>query len=181
MNEKIVVTEKMHPEKEWFKEATGQTVESLPEFINHLMNDYEHDYGTIVHAIAACAIAAAWAADRTENGGITGFQASFVMWDFIRQWSKPNNKCGLKLVDYDDFLFPQYDYKYEKTLSKDNWEAIQKEAERMLEEIDANQKEAEERAGEVDVRHPHPHPDVVKHWQAIVAGNVPFGYRIRED
>ena len=25
------------------------------------------------------------------------------------------------------------------------------------------------------------HPDVIKHWESIVAGNVPFGYKIKED
>ena len=59
MAEKIVVTEEMRPEKEWFAEAGKQTVETLPAFINHLMGDYEHDYGTVVHAISACAVAAA--------------------------------------------------------------------------------------------------------------------------
>ena len=170
MAEKIVVTEEMHPEKEWFADARKQTVETLPAFINHLMSDYEHDYGTVVHAISACAIAAAWAANSTPEGGITGFQASFIMWDFIRYWSKPGNKTGLKLVDYDDFLYPQYEHKYEKTLHTNIWESIKREAQRLLDEASEGYPDG------------HPvHPDVIAHWKSIVDGHVPFGYSVVED
>ena len=110
--DKIAITEEMHLEKEWFANAKKQTLETLPAFMNHVLNDYCHDYGTICHAISACAIAAAWAADGSEQGGITGFQAGFVMWDVIRQWRYSSNKSGLKIIDYDDMLFPQYEYKF---------------------------------------------------------------------
>ena len=170
MTEKITVTEEMHPEKEWFAEARKQTVETLPAFMNHLMSDYDHDYGTVVHAISACAVAAAWAADNTPDGGITGFQASFIMWDFIRQWSKPDNKCGLRLVDYDLFLYPQYEYRFEKTMDEDNWDAIQKEAQRLLDEASEGYPD----------KHPV-HPDVIAHWKSIVDGHLPFGYSVVDD
>lgn len=165
--EKVKITEEMRLEKEWFEEARKQTLETLPKFIDHVMNDYEHDYGTVCHAISACAIAAAWAANASEMGGITGFQAGFVMWDFIRQWSYPNNKTSLKIVNYDDILYPQYGYKFEKTLTKRTWEGIQEEAARRL-------KEKEERGYPV-------HPDVKAHWEGIVAGQVPFGFTVTED
>lgn len=162
---KIAITEEMHIEKDWFAEAKKQTLETLPAFINHVMNDYIHDYGTVCHAISACAIAAAWAADEEKGacGGITGFQAGFVMWDFIRQWSYTNNKTALKIVDYDEMLFPQYEYKFQKTMQKATWEAIQAEAQKNLESTKSA------------------HPDVVAHWRSIIDGHVPFGYTIEGD
>ena len=161
MDKKIVITEKDHHEEEWFAEARKQTIETLPTFVSHLMNDYHHDYGTICHAVGACALAAAWAADNSENGGITGFQAGFVMWDFIREWQYRGNKCGLKIVDYDNMLYPQYADKFEKTLSSDIWRHLQAEAKRLL---------TTNRAGA--------HPRVVKHWQDIDNDIVPFGYKV---
>lgn len=159
---KETVTEDMHPEKEWFEQAADvKTVEELSAFVNHMLNDYNHDYGTICHAIGACAVAAAWLGAHVE--GITGFQASFVMWDFIRYWQKRNNKCGLKLVDYDDLLYPQYAYKFEKTISKDVWENVQKEAKKNLDTEDFA-------CGEVR-----------RHWARIVDGVVPFGYSVSEE
>lgn len=160
----IPITEEMHLEEEWFKQAEKQTVETLPAFINHLMNDYVHDYGTVCHAVAACALAGMCAADKTDNGGITGFQAGFVMWDFIRQTNYPSNKCGLRIIDYDDLLYPQYRRKFEKTLSRATWNAIQKQAKKNLEEKESA------------------HPDVVRHWQSIVDGTIPpFGFVVEEE
>lgn len=75
---KIKITEADHLEKEWMLDAKKQTLETLPEFINHLMNDYEHDYGTIVKATAAAMIATFEACEKSEQGGFTGFQVGFI-------------------------------------------------------------------------------------------------------
>lgn len=158
--DKIYITEEMHLEREWFEQAKKiETIDELILFINHLFNDYHHDYGTIVHAIGACAVACAWYGSHIS--GITGFQASFVMWDFIRYWTKEHNECGLALVDYDNMLYPHYEY-YFNTITKDVWEAIQKKARENL------------RTGEG-------REDVREHWINIIEGNVPFGYKVRED
>jgi hypothetical protein len=159
----IQITEEDHPEEEWFKSAYDQTVETLPEFVNHLMNDYCHDYGTVCHAIAACAMAAIHAADNTElNGGITVFQASFVMWDIVKQMCFRGNEVGLKIIDYDDMLYPQYEHKFNKTISLDRFERLQEVAQKNLDEM----------SGCAEVR---------QHWQSIVDGKIPFGYTIGED
>ena len=160
--DKIAITEEMHLEKEWFADAKKQTLETLPAFMNHVMNDYCHDYGTVVHAISACAIAAAWAADHTESGMITGFQAGYVMWDFVRQWAFESNKCGLRIIDYDDMLYPQYYHKFDKTISSSTWEALQNRAKELLSENDF--------AAE----------SVRKHWKTIANGVVPFGYKVKD-
>lgn len=160
------INEEQRLEKEWFKEAQEQTIVTLPTFINHIMNDYEHDYGTICHAIAACSLAAAWAANKHEQGRITGFQAGFVMWDFIREWKYSSNQTALRIVNYDDMLYPQYEDKFDKVISKRTFESIQKAAQESLDEV----KQGREA-----------HPDVIKHWKSIIDGNVPFGYKVKED
>lgn len=160
------ISEEQNLEKIWFEEAKEQTIETLPMFMNHIMNDYDHDYGTVCHAIAACSLAAAWAANKHGQGYITGFQASFVMWDFIKEWMYSSNQSGLRIVDYDDMLYPQYKDKFDKIISKEIFEGIQKAAQESLEEV----KQGREA-----------HPGVIKHWESIVAGNVPFGYKIKED
>ena len=161
--DKQIITEEMHLEKDWFDRASKvSTTEELTQFVDEMMNSYEHDYGTACHAVAACALAGAWLGSQME--GITGMQASFVMWDFIRYWIKSSNECGLRLVDYDDFLYPQYKYKYDKTISKETWRSIQDEAKRLLEEDD-NFVCAE----------------VKNHWLNIVSGIVPFGYTVENN
>ena len=160
--EKEMITEEMHLEKEWFEQARKvKTVEELTAFVNHLLNDYNHDYGTVCHAIGACASAAAWLGAEIE--GITGYQAGFIMWDFILNWTKWGNKCGLKIVDYDDFLYPQYENKYDKTISRESWKKIQEQAKKRLEE------------------NPYAAENVIWHWKNIAAGVIPFGYRVEDD
>lgn len=156
------ITEEMHLEKEWFKEASKvKTSDELKAFADHILNDYEHDYGTACHAVSACALAGAWLG--CEKEGLSGFQAGFVMWDFIRNWTYTANKCGLKIVDYDDMLYPQYEERFDKTIRKDHWEEIQQEARRKLKDEHGA------------------HPAVIAHWQSIAEGVVPFWYRIVED
>ncbi len=136
MSAKEKITEEMQIHKEWYEQASKQTLETLPTFLNHIMNDYGHDYGTICHVLAAGSIATAWAMNAHKNGGITGFQSGAVMWEFIRQWNYTNNKCGLKIVDYDNFLYAQYEDSFQKTMSQSNFDAIKKEAINKIKEAD---------------------------------------------
>lgn len=52
------MSEKERYEK-WYKEAREQTFETLPEFMERILNEPQ-DYSSIVEAIAACAVGAAW-------------------------------------------------------------------------------------------------------------------------
>ena len=122
--------------EEWQKKAKDVTLETLPQFLKELTENYEHDYGTICHAVAMGAVAGAWAVERSPQGGITGFQAGCVMWEFIRAWNYSSNKMGLRLIDYDNFLYPQYEDKFDKTITKATWEALQQQAREKLQEAD---------------------------------------------
>ena len=149
--------------EKWYRNAKQITLTTLPEFLRHLTEDYEHDYNSICHAIAAGGIATIWAMNATEQGGITGFQAGAIMWEFIFHWFYKNNKTVLNIVNYDYLLYPQYEDRFEKTISIDIWQALQKEAKNKLEEKD-------------DINE-----EVLKHWQSIVRGEVPFGFRVEDN
>lgn len=152
----------MKLEKDWFRKAEEiKTPEELAKFAKELLIDTQHDYGTVCHAVGAIALAGAWLGAHIQ--GITGFQAGFVMWAFIRQWNYSDNKCGLRIIDYDNMLYPQYEDKFDKTITKEKFEAIQKQASILL----------ETRKGA--------HPDVINHWKSIVDGVVPFGYTITKE
>lgn len=159
--QKITEEQKVHPA--WYEEARQQTVETLPAFIKKLSEDYEHDYGTICHAIAAGAIGAAWAVDRSPHGGITGFQAGAIMWEFILHWNYNGNRCGLRLLDYDKLLYPQYADMFEKTISQETMDKLQAEAKSIL--TDGK-----------DIQTTH--PDVLNHWKSLAEGNPPFGLTV---
>ena len=160
---KEVITEDMHLQDEWYKRAYSMKPDDFPEFFRELTEDYEHDYGTVCHAMAAIGLAAMWAFNKSEGarGGITGFQAGYVMWQIIRHMNYESNKCGLRLLDMDDLLYPQYEHKF-VAISEDTWDAVRKEAQKRLTERGTA------------------HPDVVAHWKSIVNGKIPFGLRIED-
>ena len=139
-------------------------IKSLDELITYLQYVKEIGncgYGEAPRAIAQASLAVAWYL--ANEFGITGFQAGCTMWDFVRDWSYSGNKCGLRILDYDNMLFPQYDHKFEKTISQGVWDEIQKQAKENLE------------------KSPHASEMVIEHWKSIAAGNVPFGYSVEKD
>lgn len=134
--------------------------EELVSFLEDVKDNYNCGYGEAPRSIAQAALATAWYL--AKEFGITGFQAGFVMWDFIRDWMYSSNECGMRIVNYDDMLYPQYDYKFEKCISRETFETLKIVAESKLKEN-------------------YGHPSVREHWQSIVDGNVPFGYTINDE
>lgn len=137
-----------------------KTIEELASLIEEVKTNFNYDYGVAPRTIGAVAVVVANYLSCAM--GITGYQASLAMWDFISGYIHTSNKCGMRLLDYDDMLYPQYYYKYAKTISTRVWKALQKEAKEKIKE----NKDA--------------HPDVIEHWQSIVKGIVPFGYVVKE-
>ena len=87
---------------------------------------------------------------------------ALIMWEFVRQFCFSNNKCGFKMINYDQFLYPDYAQKFEKKqISTLDFAKLQKSAKELLEN-----------------HSPDLDPKVVAHWQSIVDGKAPFGYEI---
>jgi hypothetical protein len=144
----------------WYARARTMTPKELPEFFDALAG-YKHDYNTVVYAVAAVAIAAAWAMDKTPNGGITGFQAGAVFWEFYGQWLGEKGKPA-RIVKFQDMLYPQYEESFEKTITPETWKWLHGEAQKKLQEQDGASKA------------------VLDHWRSIAEGVVPFGYSVKE-
>ena len=136
--------------------------DELIEFLKYVKENGNCGYGEAPRAIAQAALAVAW--QLASEFGITGFQAGFVMFDFIRDWQYRGNRSGLKVVDYDKMLYPQYAHDFEKNIKDYTWAALQAQAQELLEKDGENV-----------------HPNVKEHWMSIATGNVPFGYTVSED
>lgn len=152
------ITEEDHLEKEWLKEAKNQTLETLPEFINHLAKDYEHDYGTSIKATVAAMLGTFYAFNKIE--GFTGFQVGFIPWFMIDEfWGE--STVGRKVINFENMLYPQYEEDFDKVISKETFKKLQREAFKLL---------YEDRMASV----------VKEHVKSIAAGKVPFGYKIKD-
>lgn len=127
------------PWDEWFEKASQvRTIEQFKELYDYLFNgNICHTYDSAAHATSALAIAGGHLGSSTE--GITGFQASYVKFDFLRQWDNIGKCVGLQVIDYDDLCFPQYVKKFPlKRIKKDMWLAVQRACKEKLESLDVN-------------------------------------------
>lgn len=143
------------------KRKNIKSFEDLTAFLKDVEENYNTDYGGAPRAIAQASLAVAWRL--ADVFGITGFQAGCTMWDFVRDWCYSGNKTGMRIMDYDDMLYPQYAYKFERTIPTWVWDEMQKEARERLKDGHGA------------------HPDVRAHWQSIVDGVVPFGYKVSDE
>jgi hypothetical protein len=139
----------------------AETVKTEPDLLAFLkeIKEYNHDYGTIVYGCMAAMKAAFKVVNNSPNGGITGFQAGCLGWECIHEFMSV--KAPAKILQYDNMLYPQYQDKFEKVISRETWEDLQKKAKEHLNKDSG-------------------HPDVVKHWRTIVDGHVPFGYSVND-
>lgn len=156
------MTEKEYKDYIYEKADKVKTKEQLDELLNEVTNYEELDYGKIIYAISGCMLATANYIDNSEVGGITGFQASFIGWEMVEKFIN-KSKIGMKLVDYENMLYPQYKEHFQKIISQDAWKSLQKQAEINLKES------------------PNADPKVIKHWNSIVRGKVPFGYKVEKN
>jgi len=159
---KVIAREEMNLQEGWYAEARDMDMQKLPEFLRHLTEDFDHDYGTICHALTAGAIATCWAMNDTEQGGITGFQAGAIMWEFMKHWN--DVKAPARLLQYEDMLYPQYADRFDKLISKETWAYLQQRAKEKLREKDSS-----------------PVAAVRLHWQNIAQGQIPFGYKVENE
>ena len=151
---------------QWQKKAKDvRSTQELKEFLDSIL-EVDHDYNSIEEGFIAGLTATMKAMDRHKNGGITGFQAGWIVHKFMEK--ELLITCPWRTQRYNDMLYPQYENKFEKTISKEVWDWLQKEAKSKLKELkDSN----------VEFK---PHPDVVNHWKKIADGFVPFDYQVDE-
>ena len=140
---------------ETWKERANEvnTPNELTDFVTSLINDYEHDYDTIVHAMWAAMLAAGNVINRSTQSGITGRQAKFIAWSAMDDL-RGSVEGPKRILAYEDLLYPQYDDKF-NTISEETHKWLIKKAEELL------RKES------------NPHPDVKERWKMIASGSLP--------
>ena len=150
--------------EQWGKEAKEQTLDTLPDFISKVIDEGGGDYGKICVAMGTAAAATAWSINNTPKGGITGFQAGAVFWEFVRAWGSPTlGKSGTSIINWDNALYPQYEDSFQKTISRGTLTKLKEMAEENLKEVDG-----------------YTAPRVIDHWKMLASGGVPFGLSVRD-
>ena len=143
----------------WEVEAKAQTLDTLPAFLKKQYKN-PHNYKTIAHAMVCGMYAAMQALDKTPRGGITGFQAGYVWWG-LRKYLTHQTDGPAKVLDFGLMLNPRRSDTFAPTLHTRTWEWLRQEArEKLLRHGDVME------------------PGVRTHLEAIVNGQVPFGWSV---
>ena len=117
----------------WFEKAKECRFDdgSLKNLLDHIANDYNLDYGTQAKATAAVAFAAASAF--ANEARLTHFQWEAASMDLLGRMMCPFNKLGYEFLDYDDLMYPQYEYRFtERKISAAGAKKLKEEAQKML-------------------------------------------------
>ena len=170
MAEKIVVTEEMHPEKEWFAEARKQTVETLPAFIKQSLSLFLNSIPIIfIHGFLKPILVLRVQEQVVVNQSQTAFVVGLrPLTDEI-----PHDEASLKTGDAT--IRSVIGSPSSRNSARGN--GMNDRAIVMV--IVAHEMVDEASEGYPD-KHPV-HPDVIAHWKSIVDGHVPFGYSVLDD
>ena len=149
----------------WYAEARGRdmTLAALPAFLSKLA-EQDHSYSSICYATAAAALAAATAIDHSPRGGLTGFQAGAIMWEFTTAWLSIQGPS--RMLRYEHMLYPQHEHDFARSIPRSTWDWIRGRARDLLEQREDQS---------------HTAGSVLAHWRSIVEGVVPFGYSVSEE
>lgn len=151
------MTELEYKEMIYKKASEVENKDDLNKLLDEITS-HGHDYGSIVYGCMAAMKAAFKVVNNGSQGGITGFQAGCLGWECVHEFMMIKAPC--KILDYGNMLYPQYKDKFEKTITQETWNGLQKKAEEKLKEIE------------------HVSSKVVTHWQSVKNGKVPFGYSV---
>ena len=162
MKQKLIETSKEFKEIEdsWYKEIDTLTSKSkYNAFVSKLISGYEHDFGTSLRALA-CIVNATI---RFYGGGLSNFQASYLMWKILEKTFCIKDSVGLKIVRYEDLLYPQLVYHFDNELDKSQHEKLIELAKKNLVESTEAVKEVRE------------------HWEKIAKGWLPKNVSLKKD
>lgn len=163
----------------WSNEAKTQihTPEDLKKFSDKLINHCNNLEGIDLYeetANATTSLAYAAVEMCAEQFGLSGFQVGCIMWGIIDKLTISEHDCGMKLLNYDLMLYPQYEDCFEKTIDSETWKKMQEKASEQY-----NKYLSEKSRLENGDENAFPAcEEVAEHWKNIADGAVPFGYKV---
>lgn len=137
------------------------STDDIKALADEITEKFNYDYGVAPRCVGA--FLTVCANYFCSVMGMTGFQAGFVMWDFILGFNYPHNKCGMRILDFDKLLYPQYLHMF-KEVPEDTWKLVVEEAKKELDQKDQLVS-----------------CTVVQHWKDIANGKIPDGIVITKE
>ena len=142
-----------------YLEEKAKTAKRLLEIFS-LAEEIREDFycGNIVPATAVGIVCGKLASYLSTIMGLTAYEQDVALREIAKHFSNKTNKSGVKLIDYDEMLYPQYDYKF-TTIPMSTTENLKEQAKNLL------------------LQSEYANIDVKKRWEDIANGNIPFGLK----
>lgn len=152
---------------EWYEKAkteiqTPEQLKAFAEEISARVESSDEAYNDSSNGAAALVLAAV---NMTAcMYGMTQSQMGWVMRQVICQTLLSEHDCGMRLLNYSDILYPQYEDRFSREINADTWVKLREKAAKLVEENKKSKLPACK--------------EVADHWKSIVDGKVPFGYTV---
>ena len=111
------------------KAKAVKTKEDLDNLLNEITTK-DQDCDSIIRGCWAAMLGTFNYINRSPVGGITGFQAGFIGWSAIMEFMGIKKDSPVRIVQYNNMLYPQYHEEFDKTISKTTWKYLQEEAQK---------------------------------------------------
>ena len=154
--EKKFIVEADGVHNDWYVKAREQKLDTLHDFLSHMLNDFSHDQQTIVHAITAGCMGTIAAMDAHSEGGLGASQTSQLLGMFIRKWARIEGPA--KIMSWAGLLNPA---------NEDQMVGVPKEIATWLKQVSAKALEDGKFQGEAHKAH----------LGTLANGELPWGFR----
>ncbi len=134
--QKIIINPDLDYSENWYREAKKQTVGTINSFVFSLISEFKHTPESKIWAATACAMASLHVFNKSKSGGFTEPETRNLLWEVYSAWSGVPNLCGYKLIDYKNMIFPSSQPDFEKTITRENFTALQEFAQNRIEGLE---------------------------------------------
>lgn len=145
--------------------ATAQTKKDLDDLLAAI-TEHKQDYDTIIASCVAAMSAVRRVVSKQTNYGLSGHQAVGIGWEMLREFMFVTGPA--RVIEYNHLLNPDNEAYFEKTITSEVWDHLRKTAKANIE------------APPVE-GFPPPSQALVSHWRSVAAGNLPFGFVVRDE
>lgn len=164
---KVEINEDMGLQDQWYEKAISRfSFQELPNFFNHVFNDFSHTKETFAHAMVAALLATAYAVDKSVPASkelrLELKHLSLINHAFSQLFL---NSGPCRIIQFFFMLFPENKFKFEKVIDEKVWNYLVNQAKIFLDHDKKNGLKTTDAATRA-------------HWETIANGELPWGYKL---
>lgn len=113
-----------YTEENLHKEAKEQTLETLPEFLNNILNNSNHNRETIIKAVSICGYAIMCAVNKQSETKDEEYLRE-INYNILNEWVKLQFGGDVRLINFYYLAIPEYREMF-TCIDEDVWNRVKK-------------------------------------------------------